>query len=96
MPSITRTPLSPELRIAALRERLKHHPILPKEIGIIKCKSKFRKSTREERHLQNFYFQMLKKVHGRSAESRRYLAKKNRKRRALHERIENHAASFSE
>lgn len=69
---------------------------MPKEIGLIKCKAKFRKSTREERHLQNFHFQLLRKVYGKSAESRRYLAKKKRKRIAFHERIESHAASFSD
>lgn len=95
LPSIHRTPLSSELRIAALRDRLKHFPLLPKEIGIVKCRAKFRKSTREERHLQNFYLQLVRKVHGKSAESRRYLNKRKAKRHALHARIESHAASFS-
>ena len=87
--------MSPELRIAALRDRLGRYPLLNKEIGIVRCSSKFRKSTREERHMQNFYFQMLRKVHGKSSESRRYLAKRKAKRRALHERIESYAENIS-
>ena len=45
--------------------------------------------------MQNFYFQMLRKVHGKSSESRRYLAKRKAKRRALHERIESYAENIS-
>jgi len=94
LPSIHRTPLSPELRSAAIRERLNRLPLLPREIGKIKITSEFKKSSREELHLTNFYFQLLRKVHGKSAESRRYLAKRKAKSRALHDRIERYEANI--
>ena len=93
LPSMHRTPLSLELRNVALRETFKY-PLLQREKKLIRCKAKYRESTIKERHLQNFYFQLLRKFYGRSSESRRYLARRKAKRNALNDRIDQHMASI--
>ena len=59
-------------------------------------KAEFRKATRQERHLLNFHFQLLRKFYGRSSEQRRYLAKRKAKRQAFNDRLDAHVENISE